>query len=337
MNRSLLAFGAVVLVIVISGRLAVADPRLPRDGTRPPLGNNPYPVGNSPRPAAAPTTSHPPAVSQPSQSQPSGNQGARQYYIYYPGGYPYYGGAYGNGYSYPNEYYSPQPLYSGPLFVPAETMYGPESVKRFMGVDSSDSEPQARPSRPRAERAPRTPRAKANPPPASDDAAPADKNEPQDRPLSPTAVNLAWKFIGFGDAHFSSQKFSDAYDRYRKATRAAPRLADGWFRQGLALTAMGRYDLAASSLKRGLELDPKWPQSDFTLAELYGASDVAKKAHADALAGAAERAPDNADLLFLLGVHLYFDGERARASTFFQQAAKLAEDKGHLKPFMDDK
>ena len=59
--------------------------------------------------------------------------------------------------------------------------------------------------------------------------------------------------------------------------------------------------------------------SDFELKALYGEdSDEKKEAHREALAAALEASPDNADLLFLLGLHLYFDGQTERAAKFFQ-------------------
>ena len=117
--------------------------------------------------------------------------------------------------------------------------------------------------------------------------------------------------------------------------RAAPQLADGYFRQGYALAAMGRYDLAARAIKRGLGLDPTWPRSDFNNHELYGDNRLAKTAQLDAMAKAAEEKPHDADLLFLLGVLLHFDGQPDRAATFFKRAGQLAGgDDAHLRAFM---
>ena len=54
-------------------------------------------------------------------------------------------------------------------------------------------------------------------------------------------------------------------------------------------------------------------QVGLILKELYGADNMTKNAHRDALAEAAEANPNDADLLFLLGVHLHFDGQADRA------------------------
>lgn len=210
-----------------------------------------------------------------------------------------------------------------PVYIPAEELYGPLAVRRFMGWEAWSA-----------------PRPKVNVIVAEgkqDEPADGEEAEGPDlRGTNARALSLAWKFIGYGDAHFSNQEYSDAYLRYRKAARAAPQLADGYFRQGYALAAMGRYDLAARAMKRGLGLAPDWPRSDFHNDQLYGENQLAERAHADAMAQAAEQQPHDADLLFLLGVYLHFDGKPDRAGTFFRRALQLAgEDSAHLRAFLE--
>jgi len=213
------------------------------------------------------------------------------------------------GYPHPYPYYPPYYWvypYPPPLYLPAETIYGPEAVKRFMGIYPGSSQPPVNvivvPDKEKPEE--------------------ADKREPQ-RATNAESVALGWKFIGFGDAQFVEQQFAQAYVRYKKAAEAAPQLATAHFRQGWALIASGRYELAAAAFKRGLELDPDWPRSDFCLDELYGPNRVAKTAHIDALAAAAGDEPNNAELLFLVGVFLFFDGQPHRAKPFFERAAQM--------------
>jgi len=155
------------------------------------------------------------------------------------------------------------------------------------------------------------------------------------RAAHPQVLARAWKFIGFGDAHFADQRYVDALDRYRKAAQAAPQLADAYFRQGLVHAALGRYPSAMKAIRRGLALEPKWPRSGFRLEELYGDDDAAKDAHLEALAQAAEENPHDADLLFLVGVYLQFDGQAERATPFFQRAAQLAgPEASHIQAFL---
>ncbi len=307
---------------------AFADPNQDQSGARPPLGNNPNPVirgGQQPRPAQAapqpPARPAQPAPQPPAKpaddahrdhGQPS--SGRPSYYI---GGYsPYLSGFYGYdpyGYQYP--YYPP--LYSSylpPLYLPAEDLFGPRAAQRILGGDNP-------------------PRPKPNANVIVDD----EGSEPKrgvERGTNSQAVTRAWKLIAFGDARFARQEYSDANQRYRDASRTAPQLADAWFRQGFAMIAIGRYDLAVAAIRRGLKLNPNWAKSDFNLKELYGPDDAIKNAHRDALAEAAEANPNDADLLFLLGVHLYFDGQIDRAKKFFARAKEFAGvDADHLNAF----
>jgi tetratricopeptide (TPR) repeat protein len=251
---------------------------------------------------------------------------------------PYWGGAYRVPATalypaYPG-YYPPYPAwyppyYIPPLYLPAEELYGPRAVQRFMGVDHWFQQPQ-----PQAQtniviqRDARQPAAPAAPP--------AEPEEPKPgRATNQQALNLARRFLGFGDVHFTNQNYAEANDRYRKAATAAPQLADSYFRQAYALLAMGRYDLSMRAIRRGMDLSADWPQSGFSNAELYGDNPQAKAAHLEALAAASEEDPHNADLLFLVGVLLHFDGKPERARPFFERANQLlAGNDAHAKAFL---
>ena len=50
------------------------------------------------------------------------------YRPYYPGGYGYY-----PRYVAPYSYYGPRYIYPPPVAIPAESLYGPRAVRRFMG------------------------------------------------------------------------------------------------------------------------------------------------------------------------------------------------------------
>jgi hypothetical protein len=168
---------------------------------------------------------------------------------------------------------------------------------------------------------------------------PADPPEPRagaNRATNARSNSLAWKFIGYGDVLFAKQEYAQANDRYRKAAHSAPQLGAAWFRQGFALAAVGRCDLAAAAVKRGLKLDPAWPKSNFEIDQLFGANGPAKNAVLDALAAAAMAKPTDSDRLFILGVFLYFDGQNGRATTLFERAEQIAGDNvGHIEAFLE--
>ncbi len=240
-------------------------------------------------------------------------------YPAYPGYYPPYPGYY-------------PPYYIPPVYIPAEELYGPRAVQRFMGVDHwfRPQQPQSQPPVILQRDAGEAPQAQPQP------AAEPDEEKPG-RATNRHALNLAWRFLGFGDAHFGNQNYAEANDRYRKAATAAPLLADSYFRQGYALMAMGRYDQAVRVIRRGMDLDADWPQSGFHNVELYGDNPQAKAAQLETLATAAEEDPHNADLLFLVGVMLHFDGKPERARPFFERAAQLlAGNDAHVRAFLEE-
>ncbi len=310
---------AVAFFAVAWTNAAVGEPHSGRIRPHPPLGNNPHPViwgGQQVRPASP--APQPPAGRSAHHHGPRHGYNHSYYFVrrYYPyPGYVYgYDPYYGYGYPYPYAYL--------PLYLSAEALYGPRAVQRFMGVADGFQ-----------------PRPDANiiAPPAGGNVE-ADAPEPKkavERATNTQANALAWRFIGFGDAQFAAQKFADANQRYRKASQSAPQLADAWFRQGFALSAIGRYDLAVGAINRGLKINPNWAKSGFDLKELYGPDELAKDARLDVLAQAAADKPNDANLLFLVGVHLHFDGQAEQAEQFFQRAKELAgDDAEHIRTFM---
>jgi len=148
-----------------------------------------------------------------------------------------------------------------------------------------------------------------------------------------SALARAKEFMKFGDEHFRAQEFSEAYQRYRKAASAAPDVADAHFRQGFSLLALGKYDSANKAFLRGLEFKSDWARSEFRLDQLYGGNRLAKSVQLEQLAAAAGNQLGNASLMFLLGIELYFDGQRERARKFFVRAGELGEDNSHLDGF----
>lgn len=310
--------------IAIGGSAALGEPNSKKSRPETPLGNNPNPViwgGQQPKPAA-PT---PQPAAKPAADDHDGHHHGGQQPAYYPGvygrvhrydTYRVYGDPYYDFYDYPSFYYA----YPPPIWIPAENVYGPQAMLRFMGVGGSGEA--LSPA--------------GNPGLALRSNLDSDTPEPkgQDRSTNAQANALAWRFIGFGDAQFAQQKYVDANVRYRKAVSAAPQLADARFRQGFALAAIGRYEQAVAAMKRGLKLDPNWTKSGFDIKDLCGDDELVKDAYIDALATAADKNSNDANLLFLLGVSLHFDGQAERAKTFFDRAAKLAgNDAEHIRAF----
>jgi hypothetical protein len=142
---------------------------------------------------------------------------------------------------------------------------------------------------------------------------------------------LAGRFIGFGDVSFAKQKYLAALGRYKTAIETAPDVAEAYFRQGLAHVALGQYASAAKAFRRGLVVRSSWHGSPFRLDTLYGAAgQQIKIQHLEALAQSVESNPFDAELLLVLGVSLYFDGQIDRAELCFGRVTQLGGDSRQL-------
>ena len=280
------------------------------------------PTPTPPAPAATPPG--PAGTSDPSQGGTFGH-----HHHHHGGGFPWNG----TGYFVAPWYVYPPP----PLFLPAGAFYGPQ----IGGPAPLWNNPA-----PLGPVAPVAPRVKQNPPAnnkargvggfgelADGDAKEAER--PKVRASNAEAIARARQFLAFGDEHFHTQEFSEAYQRYKKAASAAPDLADAFFRQGFSLLAMGRYAPAARVFKHGLSLKPEWAKSKFRLDDLYGDNRLAKVTHLEHLATEATAHPQNADLMFLLGLGLYFDGQAERAQLFFERANELGAEREAIAGFLE--
>ena len=186
----------------------------------------------------------------------------------------------------------------GYFVLSPDTLYGPRPVGNLLGLNASrttyDEPLYAEPER-----------------------------ERPSRTSNVQAKAQAGKFIEYGDAMFRTQKYSRALQRYRTAANIAPDLPDTMLRQGFTLLALGRYAEAAKALRRALPLRASWNGGEMPLKELYAGDEIAKTSHRETLAQAVEGNRFDADLLFLLAMHLYFDGQADRAHPFLTRSAQL--------------
>jgi Tfp pilus assembly protein PilF len=135
--------------------------------------------------------------------------------------------------------------------------------------------------------------------------------------------------IDLGDRLFRSGSYRQAANQYRSAVLTVPRHAGAHLRHAYSLVALGQYDEAAGSLRQSLRLQPQLVSSDFRSHSLYGDRSSAT-AHIEALAGAALREPQNADLLLLIGTWLHFEGDQTRAKRFLDRSSQLSAEHAHL-------
>jgi tetratricopeptide (TPR) repeat protein len=265
------------------------------------------------------------------------------------GGSPYGSFAYSSG-TFPLVCdYPPTAYILPPLILPAEQLYGPQALDRFLGINRNAVNPlvqqQAWPQ-PQLLAGPLNlgggpmaggngvgqpggaiqPGGAAQPGAAQPGAAQPDVlvlEKPDVRESNQAARERAGRFLQFGDALFAQQRYHEALQRYKSAAEAAPDLAEPYFRQAQALIATNRIDLAANAVKRALALDNDVTRNGFHLDDLYGDAQIAKTAHLDGLAQAALNRPGDPDPLLVLGLFLYYDGQQERSRQFFTRAAEL--------------
>jgi hypothetical protein len=132
---------------------------------------------------------------------------------------------------------------------PAELSYGPQAVKQFMGVDRNFA------LGPLATNSVPPPRIVKPVPPVT---------RVVNLKLEPPASNarnleLARRYIDFGDARFAAQEYHLAAQRYKTAISMAPSLADAHIRYGITLTSLAKYDAAVAAIEgvSGRELKSK--------------------------------------------------------------------------------
>lgn len=214
------------------------------------------------------------------------------------------------------------------VYQPAELAYGPQAVRQFMGLPRTTVQRQTT-IQPRSV----APRQVSRP------AVPVSRPSTNVREVkysNPTARQRAGLYVKYGDELFRQQRYHEALQRYKSAAAAAPDIAEVYFRQGHALVASNRFELAATAFKRAMSLRPAdLDRNGFKLDEIYGDSKLAKNAHVEALARTALARPEDADILFLVGIFLRYDGQAERSGKFFQKAQLLAVDSdAHLQPFL---
>lgn len=238
-------------------------------------------------------------------------------YVYgYNAGYPLnYSGLYPYG-----TYYRPSDQYLEyylPPTQPAELNYGPQAMKQFMGLPRDFAiEPQRSQSFGGLTSPSVVPEMVAKP------------NLPIEQP-SPQAVERAARFIDAGNALFRQQRYSEALGRYKDAVAAAPGDAQGHLHKALAYLATNHPEEAVKAMKLAVQQDPNIASTNLTLDGLLDSNAAAKASIIEANARRAVADPQNADLLFCVGVLLHFDGDDAQAAKFFQ-AAKMGAGGGDL-------
>ena len=141
----------------------------------------------------------------------------------------------------------------------------------------------------------------------------------------------AGKMIALGDGHFGKKKYASAIER---ATAWPPRPPTTWpsrFSAPASRSGAGTICASGQIVSQGagdsirLGMGRRSGSTSFTRTCRWP-----KKSHLEDLAKAVEANPWDANLLLVLGIELYFDGQQERASLFFSRASRLGANNDHL-------
>ncbi|MEM8864266.1 MAG: tetratricopeptide repeat protein [Planctomycetota bacterium] len=231
-------------------------------------------------------------------------------------GYPYYG--YGGGFCNGCGAFGSFCRCGGPVFLPPvvldpSTLYGPRALLRFAGAEDDFGLGQPRPRGAQAAPAANVPAAGMVPPKPRRVAA---------LPVGAGARGRAWKFIDHGDRHFKAGRYREALSRYKKAITSSPELAAARFREGFAHLGLGNLDRAALSIRRGLQRDAEWPDSDFVLEDLF-ADELERQQAFRSVALQLQDLPNDSEARLLAGVLLHFDGDPMGAEKQFRRVQRI--------------
>lgn len=240
----------------------------------------------------------------------------------------FYGGVYGwpgywnGGCSCCGSYWCDGWCYGGPYWIPSvvvvdsNALYGPRGIRNFLGIgDAAAPVVQAAPA------------ALVEAPAV----APAVNLPPR---ANATARDRAIKFLQYGDRHFQEGRYRQAISRYKLASSSASDMAEIEFRKAFAELMMGDFSDATLAIRRGLTKTANWPESDFSVDDLFS---PAAKAEAYHLLQERLKATDfDADAHFLLGVMMHFDGQLDAAQAQFLRTIELLGQAEHARIFLSE-
>jgi hypothetical protein len=229
----------------------------------------------------------------------------------------------------------PQPAPQPP---PAEPpLAGGDPVGGFnpLAPDNRDRALRPLPAPPEQPKVPEPPKI-PEPPPPQPQPKRADGRPELPRPPAPEDDPEAEyaRLLNVGRDAFALREYGRARQRFRQATRVAPRQPFGHFLLAQALFALGKYGEAVDAIHAGLTVQPDWPAVPFRPIEMYGPNVTDYPDHLHRLQQAVQQHANDPILLFLYGYELWFDGRKDEARQFFQRALPGGADPGVIDRFL---
>jgi tetratricopeptide (TPR) repeat protein len=137
-----------------------------------------------------------------------------------------------------------------------------------------------------------------------------------------------------GRRAFTDGQYGRALELFRRAAVLTPDEPSAHYLVSQAQFALGKYREAVVAIAAGMAVRPDWPQARFGSRELYWKKPELFDDHLAALRQAEAEFPDDANLVFLLGHQVWFDGKHDEARPLFRKAAALGKGQTPAEAFL---
>jgi thioredoxin-like negative regulator of GroEL len=98
--------------------------------------------------------------------------------------------------------------------------------------------------------------------------------------------------------------------------------------------ARGQYAEAVDAIRTGIKSVPNWPEQKFRASDLYLANPKRLASDVADLKAAMAAAPTDSTLSFLYAHHLWFSGEKEKATELFAKLKDKVKEKELVEPFV---
>jgi hypothetical protein len=133
---------------------------------------------------------------------------------------------------------------------------------------------------------------------------------------------------------FAAEQYGRAGEQLRAAITATPTQPLPYFLLAEVQCARNEYAEAVQTIRAGLKQAPDWPAWPFQLQAIYGEHPERFQKHLAELEQTLARHPQEPALLFLLGYHRWFLGDREAAVRLFDQIIDRANPDDLVTPFL---
>lgn len=157
--------------------------------------------------------------------------------------------------------------------------------------------------------------------------------KPQEKPPTDPAGLARFQLLK-GQEAFDAGELGRATERLAAAGVADPTLAAAHFKLAQVRVARGQYAEAVDAIRDGMNSVPNWPNVRVRVDDLYAVNPNRLAADVADLKAALDASPADSTLTFLYAHHLWFSGEREKATELFRKLDGKVKDKELVEPFL---